>query len=72
MNKPLSEMTLGELGMLRAQLQDYINQAVVQARRGGSTWAAIGSSLMVSPSEAHRRYHWLEKYSSPSSPNETT
>jgi hypothetical protein len=65
MNKPFSEMTLAELAHQRGVLQGYIDIAVVQARRGGSTWAAIGSSLGVSTQEAHRRYHWVEKITSP-------
>jgi hypothetical protein len=61
MNKPFEEMTLAELAHTRAVLQDYIQRAVSQARRGGSTWAGIASSLGVSVSEAHRRYQWIEK-----------
>lgn len=54
-------MTLAELAQSQAVLQDYILRAVTQARRGGSTWAGIASSLGVSVSEAHRRYSWVEK-----------
>ena len=54
-------MTLAELAHARAVLQDYLLIGVTQARRGGSTWAAIASSLGVSQSEAHRRYSWVDK-----------
>jgi hypothetical protein len=66
MRKEFADMTLAELAYTRGVLQGYIDIAVSQARRGGSTWAAIGSSLGVSPQEAHRRYHWVEKTSAPS------
>jgi len=65
MKKPYSEMTLAELAHERAVLVDYTTRAVVEARRGGSTWAAIASSLGVTTSEAHRRYAWMEKLPSP-------
>lgn len=61
MNKPYGEMTLAELAHERALLVDYTLRAVIDARRGGSTWAAIASSLGCSLSEAHRRYSWIEK-----------
>ena len=61
MAKEFKDMTLAELAHSQAVLQDYILRAVIQARRGGSTWAGIASSLGVSQSEAHRRYRWLEK-----------
>jgi hypothetical protein len=67
MNKPFEEMTLSELAHSQAVLQDYILRAVTQARRGGSTWAGIASSLGVSTSEAHRRYSWVDKIAQPSS-----
>jgi hypothetical protein len=71
MKPSYSEMTLAELAHSRAVLQDYLLRAVIDARRGGSTWAAIGSSLGVSGSEAHRRYHWTEKLSqAPDTPAE--
>jgi len=63
-------MTLAELAQSRAVLEDYILRAVTQARRGGSTWAGIASSLGVSVSEAHRRYHWVEKIARPSNPED--
>jgi len=61
MNKELSEMTIAELSILQGQLKGYLDIAIAQARRGGSTWAGIASSLGVSTSEAHRRYSWLDK-----------
>lgn len=61
MNKRYQDMTLAELAHSRAVLQDYILRAVTQARRGGSTWAGIASSLGVSVSEAHRRYSWVDR-----------
>ena len=64
------EMTLAELAHSRAVLEDYILRAVTQARRGGSTWAGIASSLGVSVSEAHRRYSWVEKIAQPTSPED--
>jgi hypothetical protein len=65
MNKPFKDMTLSELVLARGQIQGYIDVAVVEARRGGSTWAAIASSLGVSTAEAHRRYSWVEKTAGP-------
>jgi hypothetical protein len=61
MRKEFADMTLAELAYTRGTLEGYIQIAITQARRGGSTWAAIGSSLGVSPQEAHRRYSWLQK-----------
>jgi hypothetical protein len=61
MAKEFKDMTLAELAHSQAVIQDYLLRAVIQARRGGSTWAGIASSLGVSQSEAHRRYAWLEK-----------
>lgn len=58
-------MTLAELAHSRAVLQDYIVRGVTEARRGGSTWAGIASSLGVTASEAHRRYSWLDKIAQP-------
>jgi hypothetical protein len=65
MNKPYREMTISELVLARAQIQGYIDIAVVEARRAGRTWAAIGSMLGVSTAEAHRRYSWCEKTANP-------
>lgn len=61
MTKDYQDMTLAELAHSQAVIQDYLLRAVIQARRGGSTWAGIASSLGVSKSEAHRRYSWVEK-----------
>jgi hypothetical protein len=58
MRKDFVDMTLPELADARETVEAYIILAVRQARRGGSTWAAIGSSLGVSMQEAHRRYRW--------------
>lgn len=63
-------MTLAELAHSRAVLQDYLLQAVVEARRGGTTWGAIASSLGVSTSEAHRRYSWTDKLAAGTSQTE--
>lgn len=64
------DMTLAELAHSRSVLEDYILRAVTQARRGGSTWAGIASSLGVSVSEAHRRYHWVEKIAQHNAPED--
>lgn len=61
MTSKFADMTLAELAHTRGVLQDYILRGVRQARAGGSTWAAIGSSLGVTSSEAHRRYSWVDK-----------
>lgn len=61
MNKPLKDMTIAELSLLRGQIVGYLDIAIAQARRGGTPWSAIASSLGVSTSEAHRRYSWLDK-----------
>lgn len=61
MRKDPIDMTIAELVELRATVEAYIAIAVGQARRGGSTWAAIASSLGVSPQEAHRRYRWHDR-----------
>lgn len=71
MRKEYKEMTLAELSHQQGVLQGYVLQAVVQARRGGSTWAAIGSSLGVSMQEAHRRYSYIDKLPVPE-PETTT
>ena len=70
MKHQYGEMTLAELAHSQAVLQDYILRAVTQARRGGSTWASIASSLGVSVSEAHRRYSWVDKIAQPSGPQD--
>lgn len=54
-------MTLAELAELRETVDAYIALGVGQARAGGSTWAAIGSSLGVTQQEAHRRYRWHDR-----------
>jgi hypothetical protein len=61
MRKEFADMTLAELAITQGTLVGYITIAVSQARRGGSTWASIASSLGCSTSEAHRRYSWLDK-----------
>jgi hypothetical protein len=65
MHKEFRDMTLSELALQRGILQGYIDVAVVQARRGGSTWKSIGHMLGVSAQEAHRRYSWCEKIAGP-------
>jgi hypothetical protein len=65
MAKDFSDMTLSELALARGTLQDYVNLAVVEARRTGSSWAAVGRQLGVSAQEAHRRYSWCEKMAGP-------
>jgi len=60
MRKDFTDMTLAELAYDRATCQLWIEMGVREARAGGSTWAAIGSSLGVTGSEAHRRYRWVE------------
>lgn len=62
MTKELSEMTIAELVAHESAIRGFIVNAVLQARRGGSTWEAIASSLGVSKQEAHRRYSYLEKW----------
>jgi len=59
MRKDLVDMTIAELVDHRQHVDAYIVRAVAQARAGGSTWAAIASSLGVSAGEAHRRYRWF-------------
>jgi hypothetical protein len=61
MRKEYADMTLYELAYERGVLTGYITLAVAQARRGGSTWQAIGSSLGVSMQEAHRKYSYLDR-----------
>ena len=61
MAKDFVDMTLAELAEARTVVEAYIALAVGQARAGGSTWAAIGSSLGVSAQEAHRRYRWHDR-----------
>ena len=60
MRKEYADMTLAELSIERGTLQGYIVIGVTQARRGGSTWAAIASSLGVTTQEAHRRYRYVD------------
>lgn len=72
MTKHLWDMTLSELAQTRRAIDGYIGLAVAEARRGGSTWRAIGDALGVSPQEAHRRYRFHDpSWRSPST-NETT
>jgi hypothetical protein len=55
-------MTIAELVEHERVTRATIDQAVMQARRGGSTWRAIASSLGVSEQEAHRRYAHIWKW----------
>lgn len=62
MAKELSEMTIAELVEHERATRAFIDRAVVEARRGLSTWEAIADSLGVSRQEAHRRYAHLARW----------
>jgi len=62
MAKELSEMTIAELVEHERVTRAFIERAIVEARRGQSTWTAIASSLGVSRQEAHRRYNHLVRW----------
>lgn len=71
MRKDPIDMTIPELVELRQTVEAYLQRAVGEARRGGSTWEGIASSLGVSRQEAHRRYSWLEKTNRAAPPADT-
>lgn len=61
MAKELSEMTIPELVEHLELTRAWIDRSVLEARKGGSTWTALASSLGVSKQEVSRRYSWLDK-----------